>query len=158
MTHAEHKQQMTYGHRDRKSEEMLSKIPLSLLNGRNLQLSREQTQSGSLPTREAAQTEDRIPGLHKLEWPTPSDTEYGLRCWMFLRSKQPHALVGWHLSETVPPRSPKWSGLQQLLRGQGKGAAPCLGPTCHGHRLLACSPKLLAQVHVPNALWGQTKM
>ena len=99
-------------------------------------------QSGSLPTREAAHMEWReFPGC--ASWSdSPNNTKCGPQLQMFLGSKQPHAMDGRRLMGTVPPRSPEQNGLRQLLGAQARGC-PRPGLTCHGHGLLAGSPKLL---------------
>ena len=118
-----HKQQISYSHTDRKSEEVWSKIPLSLPHGGNLQISpglkSEQTQSSSLPTNEAAQMQWRVfPDWASWSDLPPSDTECGPHLWMFLSSKESCALGDWCLSGTVPPRSREISGKGLLLYRQ----------------------------------------
>ena len=73
----------------------------------------------------------------------PSDTECGPQLWTFLGSEQPCA-EGWPAPvRDSPSKIPRAKCTLAAAGPQGRGCL-WLGSTCHRHRLLAGSPKLLA--------------
>lgn len=94
--HTKHKQQISYGYTDRKSEKVLSKIPLPLPNGGNLQISSGLTSYGPKVAPFLQRKKPRQTGedsqLVQVGMTYPHDTQHGPKLQMFLGSKQPPAM------------------------------------------------------------------